>query len=87
MGKRRGAGRITMRFSFREILGEVGAIVTPYIYNIKFYRLPKDITKVISRVRDRLVEISNGLLSYKCKLLLYYVIIRSMTKHKNYYGI
>ena len=57
MGKRRGAGRITMRFSFREILGEVGAIVTPYIYNIKFYRLPKDITKVISRVRYRLLEI------------------------------
>ena len=39
--------------------------------------LPKDITRVISRIRDRLLEIgSSRLLSCECKLLFYRVIIR-----------
>ena len=61
-----------------------GGTQSPYIYNTFFcdislitrrsnkqvshFSLHKDITKVISKGRDRLVEIgSNSLLSYKCK--------------------
>jgi hypothetical protein len=44
----------------------VGAIQTLHIYNVYKTSLPKDITRVISKVRDRLVEIGSNRLLSQC---------------------
>ena len=54
---KRGAGVFNLTFAWAWWWGEGGAIQTLYIYNIIIFALPKDITKVISRSRDKLVEI------------------------------
>jgi hypothetical protein len=52
-----GARLDRLSFLFRYGSSEEGAAPYPYIYNMFFLRLPKDITRVISRSRDRLLEI------------------------------
>jgi len=52
--------------------GEGGAVQSHNIYNTIIYALPKDITRVISRGRDRLLEV--GVIGYCHALFKIYLI-------------